>query len=235
MNDDSINNSKFTNGVKLLSKISFTKTILFNFYYFNLSTAFKFPVLIARNIVIRSLKGKVEIKNGVSFSMIRIGFGDIAIFDASKHKGIWRVEGTVTFNGSALLGHGTRISIEKNGNIIFGRNNIVTAESTIVSTNSVSFGDNCLVSWKVMILDDDFHFVDEYKGDIKNELPRSKPISIGNDVWIGCNSTILKGSIIPDNSIIGAQSLINGRFQEPNCVIAGNPAKIVKQNIKWRH
>lgn len=53
-------------------------------------------------------------------------------------------------------------------------------------------------------------------------------ITIGNNVFIGCNSLILKGSIIGDNSVIGAGSVVCGAIP-PNCVAAGNPARVVKK------
>ena len=59
-------------------------------------------------------------------------------------------------------------------------------------------------------------------------------MSIGNEVWICCDSTILKGSSIPDGSIIGAKSLVNKKFGKTNCLYAGNPASLKKENISWK-
>ena len=56
----------------------------------------------------------------------------------------------------------------------------------------------------------------------------SKPIYIGKNVWIGLNATILKGTIIGDNCIVSAGSIVKGEFP-CNSIITGNPAKIVKQ------
>ena len=49
------------------------------------------------------------------------------------------------------------------------------------------------------------------------------------------NAVILKNSIIPDNSVIGAYSVVAKKFDEENVVIAGNPARICKRNINWTH
>ena len=51
-------------------------------------------------------------------------------------------------------------------------------------------------------------------------------VRIGRNVWIGANTTILDGSVIGDNTIIVANSLVNRRFP-PNVIVQGNPAKIV--------
>tara|TARA_B110000503_G_scaffold72285_1_gene111814 strand:- start:1009 stop:1188 length:180 start_codon:yes stop_codon:yes gene_type:complete len=57
---------------------------------------------------------------------------------------------------------------------------------------------------------------------------------IGNNVWIGLNSIILKGVSVGDNTIIAAGSVVTKSFGN-NLVIGGNPAKILKRDIeKWR-
>lgn len=65
----------------------------------------------------------------------------------------------------------------------------------------------------------------------KSEVARNdkfdKETEIGNDVWIGCNSTILRGVHIGDGAVVGANSLVN-RDVPPYAVVAGCPAKIIK-------
>jgi acetyltransferase-like isoleucine patch superfamily enzyme len=51
-------------------------------------------------------------------------------------------------------------------------------------------------------------------------------VRIGRNVWIGANSTILDGSVIGENTIVVANSLVNRRFP-PNVILQGNPAKVV--------
>ncbi|GAA3253440.1 acetyltransferase with hexapeptide repeat [Lactococcus lactis subsp. lactis] len=64
-------------------------------------------------------------------------------------------------------------------------------------------------------------------------INRAKKIEIGNNVWIGANATVLKGSMIQDNSIVGTSAVIAKIFSEKNIVIAGNPGKVVKHDISW--
>jgi acetyltransferase-like isoleucine patch superfamily enzyme len=54
------------------------------------------------------------------------------------------------------------------------------------------------------------------------------PIKIGNNVWVGDKSTILKGVTIGDNVVVGANTLVNKDVPD-NCVIGGIPFKILKQ------
>jgi len=104
----------------------------------------------------------------------------------------------------------------------------------ILYTNGepITMGDDCLVSWNVLIMTSDLHAViDKDSGKIINTP--SQGISIGNHVWIGRSVAILKDVSIPDNSVIGLGSIITKSFHEPNVAIAGNPAKIIKKNINW--
>ena len=58
------------------------------------------------------------------------------------------------------------------------------------------------------------------------------PITIGNSVWIGAGATILKGVTIGDNAIIGAGAVVT-KDVKANTIVAGNPAKTIKENIHW--
>lgn len=58
----------------------------------------------------------------------------------------------------------------------------------------------------------------------------AEPITVGNDVWIGGNATILPGVTIGDNAVIGAGSVVT-RDVKSNTVVAGNPAKEIRSEI----
>lgn len=64
--------------------------------------------------------------------------------------------------------------------------------------------------------------------DLENHT-KAKPINIGERCWIGMNSVILPGVNLADGTVVGAGSVVTKSFEEKNCVIAGNPAKIIKK------
>lgn len=70
---------------------------------------------------------------------------------------------------------------------------------------------------------------------VGEKLPYNEPedIIIGDDVWIAQRVTLIKGAQIPSNCVVGACSLVNKKFKEEGCIIAGNPAKVIKRNIRW--
>lgn len=58
-------------------------------------------------------------------------------------------------------------------------------------------------------------------------------IFIGNHCWLGCGAFVLANSYLPDNSVVGAQSVVYDSFQKANTVLAGNPARVIKENIDF--
>ena len=91
-------------------------------------------------------------------------------------------------------------------------------------------GDNVLISYGISIWNVDGHTIFDANKEVLNY---SKDVIIGNKVWIGHKAEILKGTVIQDNSVIGACSVVNKAFSESNVIIAGQPAKIVKRGITW--
>lgn len=62
---------------------------------------------------------------------------------------------------------------------------------------------------------------------------KNNSIHIGNHVWVGAYASIMKNVYIADDCIVGWGSVVSGKFDTSNCVLAGNPAKLVRQGITW--
>jgi len=216
--------------IRLIPKLNF-KTLYFNFKYFSVFQAIKFPVLISKHVILKTTKGFVTIPEHINTGMIQIGYGDVGIFDKKRSKSMWEVSGQVVFKGTAQIGHGSKISVGENGSLKIGDNLVVTAESAIVCHKKITIGNNCLVSWNCFIMDCDFHKIYDTN---KTRLNPPAEIIIGNKVWIGMNSSILKKSTIPDNSVIGTGSIVSGTLSIQNGVYVGSPARLIKENITWQ-
>ena len=107
-------------------------------------------------------------------------------------------------------------------------NNVGISGSTICARQSVTIGNNVLIGSGCLITDSDAHpidWLDRRKGNYGNT--RCSPIIIGDDVFIGARSIILKGVTIGDRSVIGAGSVVT-RDVPSDCIVAGNPAIVIK-------
>lgn len=205
-------------------------TLIFNFYYFPLKVAIRLPVLLTHKVRLKKLKGSVLIQSEeIRRGMITIGYAHVSINDVNEYS-LWNVEGTVVFKGRAGFGAGTKIAVGKDATLTFGNNFLITARSEIACFKEITFGDNDLLSWDILVMDTDAHPIYNNKNE---RINKDKPIKIGNHVWIGCRSIILKGTQIPDNCVIGVSTLVHRRFNETNSLIVGNPALIVKKDIVW--
>ncbi len=89
----------------------------------------------------------------------------------------------------------------------------------------IKIGNSCRITEGVKILGHDYSYA-TLRPIYHEMLLKTDEVIIGNNVFIGINSIILMGTKIGDNSIIGAGSVVSGKFPS-NVVIAGNPAKVI--------
>lgn len=108
-------------------------------------------------------------------------------------------------------------------------NHVGISGATIYARTSVTIGDNTNIGGNAKILDNDFHplEIEARNADIKEKIG-TRPIVIGKNCFIGCNSLILKGTVLGDGCVVGAGAVVSGTFEE-NSVIAGNPARVIKK------
>jgi acetyltransferase-like isoleucine patch superfamily enzyme len=144
---------------------------------FTIKEALKFPIIVSKNVKFKSLKGTITIKSEIKTAIIKIGFGDVGIFDKTRSKTILQINGELIFKGKASIGHGSKLSIGRNGILELGNNFAITAESEIISNKKISIGDDCLISWKVLIMDTDFHKI--FDKNTNELLNKDREINIG--------------------------------------------------------
>lgn len=219
--------------LKLCVELSFPKTIYFNLKYFPLKTALHLPVFVYRRTSLYKMKGSIALKCPPQTGCVRIGSHGIGTQDIRYSRTIWDVSGTLVINGKCHLGRGSRISIGKNGILTIGNKFSLSGDSAIICHKEIVFGDNCLLSWDILIMDTDFHHILNHSGEIINA---PCPIHIGNHVWIGCRSTILKGVTIPDDVVISASSTITKSLSEKHIIIGGigHNVSILKRDVSWK-
>jgi len=188
------------------------------------------PIIISNKTRIKSIIGGIHLPNNVGFGLLKVGFSDVSISYYKEDYSLLNINGVLKIKGEVNLGAGTKIFVGVNAVLEIGSNLLITANSSIVCKKKIVINENCLISWDVLIMDSDAHPIRNTNNEIIN---LDKPITIGNNVWLGCRSVVLKGANIPDNCIVASNSLVNKIFDENNCIIAGQPGQSVKKNIVW--
>ena len=146
---------------------------------------------------------------------------------------------TITFNGDNALvylsknKHQYKLSVSMNrGNTLYiGKDNYFNGKLNLILSERkhIVIGDDGLFSFGIWLRTADPHLI--YDCETHERINPSKNILIGNHVWIGQGSLVLKGSTISSGSIIGANSTVSGKLIPSNQSWAGAPAKKIAENI----
>lgn len=112
-----------------------------------------------------------------------------------------------------------------NANINIGDFTYVNKRTEIKCQDMIKIGESCSISWDVVIMDTDYHSI--------NGRAFIDPVIIEDNVWVGCRAIILKGVHIGEGAIIAAGSVVTKNVP-PYCIVAGNPAKVIKENVNWK-
>lgn len=131
------------------------------------------------------------------------------------------------------LGSLSWIIVEYGGRVIIGKDLWVTSRLFVHCQEvEVIIGNDCVFARETTIRNSDTHTIYSLE-DKKRILNPNKSVYIDDHVWITQKCTILKGVHIPSNCIIGTCSVVTKSCATQNCILSGNPAKTVKENINW--
>ncbi|MCR9107002.1 MAG: acyltransferase [Gammaproteobacteria bacterium] len=112
---------------------------------------------------------------------------------------------------------------EGEGRITIGDACLMSPGSRISASDEIVLGDGCMLANGAYITDCDWHTIYD-----RMERDEPKPVRLANNVWLGDHATVLKGVSIGENSVVAARSVVTHDVPA-NVVVAGNPAKVVKE------
>lgn len=126
------------------------------------------------------------------------------------------------------IGNGVRIFVDNNATlnikgVMFETDSGITANSVVMVNKYLEIGYDCIIAWDTFITDCDWHGIDGKKS-WANTI-------IGDHVWIGVGSKILKGANVNSNSIVTSLSVVLAGLYPERSLISGAPAKVIKSGI----
>ena len=166
---------------------------------------------------------KINIPAG---SFLFLGFAHFTPTPCSIHIG---KDAKFSIQGTVQILRGVRIFINDDAHLEIGTRSYVNDCSTLTCFQHVKIGSGCSISWNTNILDTNIHdlIIEGY------QRPRSEPIIIGDQVWIGTGATILAGTTIGDLSVVAAGSVVTSDVAS-GVVVGGNPARVISEHASWR-
>jgi galactoside O-acetyltransferase len=139
--------------------------------------------------------------------------------------------------GNTLILEGSLFYERPGSEIRIGSRTFIGSATKLIAAQSVSIGDDVLISWGVTIVDHDSHSPDFsrrandvaewYQGRKDWSSVAIAPVVIGDKAWIGFDAAILKGVRIGEGAVVGAKSVVT-KDVAPWSVVAGNPARVIR-------
>lgn len=188
------------------------------------------------------LNGRILVKTGINVSLslgfiLNKGRGNSIIIDENVSLRHCRF----VFKGSKnkiIIHKNARLKnvtfwMEDDENIIeIGANTTTNGALSLGACEgtSICIGEDCMFSHDINVRTTDSHSILNESGE---RINKATSINIGNHVWVGMQSLILKGADIPHGCIVGARSLVTKKQFHVNSLIVGSPAKSIKENIHW--
>lgn len=163
-------------------------------------------------VIRRRAYGKKIHLNGIAFigKKVKIEIGPLAHFYLDR----W-----------AWVGNGTKVRVH-GGKVRIGSKSVLGEEITFSTYEEISIGRECIIADRVMFIDFD-HIIADVEQAIRKQGVYSKPVRVGNDVWIGYGASILRGVTIGDGAVIGTYAVVT-KDVPPGAIVGGVPARVLR-------
>lgn len=124
------------------------------------------------------------------------------------------------------------IGVNGQGRLKIGSHCFFNINASITCLESIEIGDNCKFGNNLVIVDHDHNY--RARGEYGEGIPEfvSSAVRIGNHVWVGAGVTILRGTVIGDNCVIGAGSVVKGNIPANMLLVKGEVREIAGQKAE---
>lgn len=216
--------------------VSFPKTLSLNCRLFPLKTAIRLPIITTYDALLHDVvRGSCVIQGEIRPGMIQLGWGGGSVgVPGVTEKTQWSVRGKIVFNGSAKIAKGSSVRVDPKGELIIGDHFACNKNCFLAAEKRIVIGDNATLGWNVNIRDSDGHSIYQMDDSEENMLNEPDEVRIGNHVWICSYADVLKGVTIPNDCVVAYRSCCVKSFTKENTIIAGAPAKVVRESVMWK-
>jgi len=210
-------------------KFNYYKTFIANFRLLPIKQAIRFPIVIYGKAELRLSNSSMVLKVAPRFGLIRWGINEDLFVPSKCNSMLLMIHGRLVINAPIRVSPGCVFRII-NGEVTFGKYNSIGGGSKLLCNNKISIGDYSRFGFGTILCDTNFHYIN-HNGVITN---CHGEIQIGKSIFVGNNSSIVKGAVLPDYAIVSSKSYVNKDFSEyqDGALIAGLPAKVLKSGFK---
>lgn len=204
-----------------LSFSAWIKFIKYNLFCKRIIKGSRFPILFSKNVILQIDKGASMLLND-SFML------GVKQLKRSKIETRLLLEenSKLTVEVPFKVFAGSYIRVIKGGHLIL-KGGFINENVQITCASTIEIGEGATIGRDVVIRSYDGHTI------LNDNYEIAEPIIIGKHVWIGQGAMILKGVTIGDGAIVAAGAIVT-KDVPSNCVVAGVPARVVKNNINWK-
>jgi len=175
-----------------------------------------------------TLKGEIILPSDLRKNMIVIG-SDHEDYTASSGKAELNIRGTWKLDGSLRVGPDSCIVVDEGGLFEVGKDTYLGRDTQIHCCHHVCIGDGVFAG-EMYVCDSSVHQI--YSGG--NPKPMYEKVTIGDGVYLGFRTILLKGTVIPPGSVVGSGAVCVSDYRKDGAeklMICGNPATVKAQDI----
>ncbi len=134
----------------------------------------------------------------------------------------------VEVKNNVMIGSRAWFQTVDSGKITIGSGTHIGRDAVLSARDEITIGENCLLSYRVSILDHDHKLDRSIKSPMRSGLTKGQKVTIGNNCFIGANVCIIKGVTLGNHCVVGANSVVTKSYPAFS-MLGGNPAKRIKK------
>lgn len=175
----------------------------------------------------------------LTFSLIKFSLIKLLNFSGFKFSALNIISPFVEFEigkrAKLILGKrvrmrsGTKVRVRNGAQVNIGENTFLNHGCMVISHERIILGKNVQCGPNVLIYDHDHDF--RTKNGLKELKYKTSPIEIGDNVWIGANTVILRGTIIGSNCVVAAGSIIKGVFKDDTIIMQKRDTTVIESTV----